>query len=100
MESLMEKSPNRDIKYLPSRSRTFGFYNFYTEAYKAIEENRGGMDECVYDYIILEYIEEGIHPMVHAVNWWMWNKTQNKWQYLSPDYYPKEFAGICNWALG
>ncbi len=100
MESLREKSPNRDPKFLPSRSRTFGFYNSYNEAYKAVEENRGSMEECVYDYIIMEYIEAGIHPMVHATDWWAWDTNERKWVYLPMDQWPIEFQGICNWALG
>ena len=90
----------RNKKYIPNRSRTFGFYNTYNEAYKAVEENRGSMEECLYDYIVMEYIEPGIHPTVHATDWWVWNSNINKWQYLPQDNCPTEFVGICNWALG
>jgi hypothetical protein len=100
MESLLAKSPNRDPKYLPPRSRTFGFYNTYSEAYEAVKENYGNMEECVYDYIVMEYIEPGIHPMVHYVQWWEWDIEKNKWIFLSEEDAPKEFVGICNWALG
>ena len=100
MESLLGKSPNRNPKYLPSRNRTFGFYNTYNEAYQAIKENRGGLDECVYNYIIMEYIEPGIHPMVHATEWWEWDTKSNSWQYIPEREWPDEFIGLTNWALG
>ena len=83
---------------LPNISRTFGFYNNHAEASKAVEENRCNMCECLYDYIAMEYIEEGIHPMVHAIEWWMWDEILNRW--VSMDKEPKEFEGIVNWTLG
>lgn len=80
------------------RSRTFGFYDHYNDANTAIRENRGNMEECLYDYLILEYIEQGIHPMVLKEEWWMWNTALNRWMELETK--PTEFAGIVNWALG
>lgn len=100
MESLLAKSPNRNPKYLPSRSRTFGFYNTYNEAYEAVDTNRGSMEECVYDYIVMEYIEPGIHSEVHSAQWWEWDTVNKKWKFLPDEDAPCEFAGICNWALG
>lgn len=98
MDALLKKAG--DKRFLPSRHRCFGFYNSYNEAYQAVEENRGSMEECVYDFIVVEYMEAGIHPMVHATDWWKWDITKNKWLYLSQEEWPPEFAGICNWALG
>lgn len=85
---------------LPSRKRTFGFYNSYNEAHRAVTENRCNLCECLYDYVVVEYIEEGIHPMVHAVDWWRWDQEKNRWIYLPQKDWPEEFQSICNWALG
>lgn len=85
--------------YIVPRSRTFGFYNTYNEAYKACEENRGSMEECLYDYLVMEYIEPGIHPMVHSELWWKWNTINRCWDCMHQEK-PEEFNGICNWALG
>ena len=98
MQSTAEKYQTLPV-YIP-RSRCFGFYNTYNEAYKAVEENRGSMCECLYDYIVMEYIEPGIHPMVHAVQWWAWNDASNKWDFLCQEDEPKEFRGTINFALG
>ena len=86
-------------RYL-SRKHTFGFYNTYNEAYTAVKENRGNMEECLYDYLVMEYIEPGIHPMVHSEQWWRWNGADRKWEFLDANNKPSEFIQICNWALG
>jgi len=98
MKRLSEKE--KDHRFIPNRSRTFGFYNTYNEAYQAVKENRCDMAECLYDYIIMECIEPGIHPMVHAKDWWQWDTNTNSWQYLCERDWPEEFIGLCNWALG
>lgn len=98
MEKLREKLLPRI--YLPNKQRTFGFYNTYNEAYEAVKTNRGNMEECIYDYIVMEYIEPGIHPMVHSTQWWKWDIENNTWKFLADNETPKEFNGICNWALG
>jgi len=89
-----------DFSARDRKTRCFGFYNTYNEAFKAVEENRGNMEECLYDYIVMEYIEPGIHPMVHAEQWWQWDETIRRWRFLPDDEKPKQFIGICNWALG
>ena len=97
-ETLKAREEKHGIRNEP-RSRTFGFYDTYNEAYKACEENRGSMEECLYDYLIMEYIETGIHPMVHAKLWWQWDLNNHKWLPMF-DREPTEYIGITNWALG
>ena len=82
------------------RKRTFGFYNTFNEGSAAVNENRCNIHECLYDYVVMEYIEPGIHPMVHSERWWEWDTEKRKWRLLSDGDKPKEFIGICNWALG
>ena len=90
----------RSSMLLADRRRTFGFYNTYIEAYMAVKENRMNMQECLYNYLVLEYIEPGIHPTVHAIEWWKWNYEEHKWEMNLDKPLPKEFEGTCNWALG
>lgn len=97
MERIAEQAKNP--KYTPLRNHTFGFYNSYNEAYEAVSQNRGSMCECLYDYIVLEYIECGIHPMVHAEEWFVWDQHNRMWNYIGVNR-PKEFDFVCNWALG
>jgi hypothetical protein len=98
MKRLAERHANALTR--PRSSRTFGFYNTHNEAYAAVKENRGSMCEYLYDYIVIEYIEPGIHPTVHVSEWWAWDDAENKWQYLTQEDWPTEFAGGVNWAIG
>lgn len=86
------------VKYNPHVKRTFGFYDKYQDAYKAIIENRGNMSECLYDYLIVEYIEQGIHPEVHTEEWWWWVEKNKRWENGIEK--PENFKSIINWALG
>jgi len=81
-------------------SRTFGFFNTYTEAYGAVMTNMGNMQECLYEYLVLEYIEPGIHPDVHVEQWFVWNRNARGWDLVGDGIKPEEFVGIVNWALG
>lgn len=85
---------------VPNRFRCFGFFNTYNEAYKVVNENQGSMRECLYDYIVMEYIEPGIHPTVRATQWWVWDDQKNEWKFLPEGETPLEFRGFVNWALG
>jgi hypothetical protein len=83
-------------------SRTFGFKNTYWEARVAINQNEANMRECLYDYLVLEYIEAGIHPCVHKEVWFQWcdgtyPATVSGWVECDK---PEKFNGIVNWALG
>jgi len=74
--------------------RTFGYYKDESEAHEAIAENRCNMQECLYNYLVLENIDEGIHPEVISEEWFRW---EDKWV---PCEKPSEFLGIVNWGLG
>jgi len=78
--------------------RCFGFYNTHNEAHKAVEENRGSMEECLYDYLVIEYIEPGIHPTVEVEHWWWWVEENRRWEDGIEK--PEEFRGTVNFALG
>ena len=80
------------------RSRTFGFYNEYNQAYEAIIQNFGNMQECIYDYLVLEYIEPGIHPVVHTSSWFLFEDSH--WCPIHDIDIPDRFSHITNWALG
>jgi hypothetical protein len=78
-------------------SRIFGFFNTYNEAYDAVTKNRCDMHECLYEYIVIEYIEDGIHPVARMEDWWEWNKEEGRWEVTLK---PTEFEGIVNWSIG
>ena len=77
--------------------RTFGFFNTYNEAYDAVQKNLYNMQECLYDYLVMEYIEPGVHPTVHKEEWYKWDDEISRWIFIER---PVEFMGLVNFALG
>ena len=90
-----QEAINKAPHYANRRTRTFGFYNEYYAALKSVEENRGSMCEGLYDYLVIEYIEQGIHSEVHKEEWFKW--IHPNW---IPCDKPEELKGIVNFALG
>ena len=78
-------------------SRCFGYYANYSDAMSAVTKNQCDMRECLYDYLVMEEIGEGIHPEVMQENWFKWNDGLNGWHRCNK---PSEFVGSINWALG
>ena len=78
--------------------RCFGFYDTYNEVRRVVDQNRGNMQEGLYDYIVVEYIEPGIHPTVEVEHWWQWVEYNRRWRDGIEK--PEEFRGVVNFALG
>jgi hypothetical protein len=87
------ENPSLNIK----TQRTFGFFEHRRRAETAITLNTGNMEECLYNYLVLEYMEEGIHPEVMVEKWWSWGDETRRWE---PCEKPSGFEGLVNWALG
>lgn len=75
--------------------RTFGYYKGWDKAYAAVKENRCNMHECLYQYLVMENIGEGVHALANDEQWFKW--TRNRWKDCKR---PKELQGFTNWALG
>ena len=82
----------------PIVSRTFGFYEHYNDARNAVKENRGNMHECLYSYLVIEYIEEGIHQEALQELWYKYNIVLMRWEELKNK--PPEFKWVSNFAMG
>lgn len=80
-----------------NRTRTFGFYKEYSDAIEAVFENRCNMCECLYDYLVMEKIGEGIHPEVVEEIWFRFDDGLNGWMLCEK---PEFSQGTINWALG
>lgn len=80
-----------------NRTRTFGFYKEYSDAITAVFETRCNMHECLYDYLVMEKIAEGIHPDVVEEIWFYWDDDRNAWGSCEK---PAFAMGLTNWALG
>lgn len=53
-------------------SRCFGFFFNESSARTAVINNSGGLEECLYDYIVIEEQGQGIHAMAKPVQWYRW----------------------------
>lgn len=83
--------------------RTFGYFSKLDEALKAVQENRCNMQECLYNYLVIEGIGEGIHALVEEEYWFTWEEWQHQaghcgWHRISSK--PELFNGTINFALG
>lgn len=78
-----------------SDKRTFGYYYGWDAALKAVQENRGNMHECLYDYLVMERIGKGIHALATDVQWFRWGGSS--WVACRR---PTALQGLTNWALG
>ena len=74
---------------------TFGYYFERCLALAAVEENRASMDECLYEYLVVEEILPGVHAKVVTEMWYKWNGF--KWAAcLKPEW----LNGVSNFAMG
>ncbi len=78
--------------------RTFGFYDTYNQTHETVVNNRGNLQECLYDYLVIEYMEPGIHPLAYVEEWWEWNTQLHRWDKLQNK--PKKYLGMISWAMG
>ena len=58
-------------------------------------ENRGDMHECLYDYIVIEKVGEGIHPIPNQEIWFAWK--DEGWQQTDKPEWSKGYIG---WSIG
>lgn len=82
-------------------SRCFGFFFDFKMAESAVKTNAGSMEECLYDYIVIEKQRWGIHAMAAQVQWYKWvgkhsmEEENGKWvECRRPD---SVSPCICNW---
>ena len=76
-------------------SRTFGYYENFEDADKALKGNYCDMFETIYHYAVIEKIEQGIHSRREG----HWFYKFEKEGYL-PIEEPEEFKCCANIAIG
>lgn len=77
--------------------RTFGYYSSPVEALEAVLQNKSNLQEGLYDYVVIEAMEEGIHPISVKEDWFNWDKELNTWKRCEK---PAEFKNTINFSLG
>lgn len=86
-----------EIKMPPCNSRVFGWFTELEEAQEAVNENRYDLHECLYDFIVIEQISEGIHCCASKEWWYKWDREIRQ---FNPIEKPKETKFIVNWGIG
>jgi hypothetical protein len=76
--------------------RTFGFFLDLNKAEESVKNNEGNLNECLYDFLVIEEIGEGIHSPSQQEIWYAWNNKN--WEKLNEK--PEWATGTTNWALG
>lgn len=83
-------SMTKDMKHI----RCFGFFYILDDALKSVEQNSCNMIECLYEYLVVEAYDEGIHPISRELEWFY--ADNNEWKVCEK---PKNI-GCVNLALG
>ena len=74
--------------------RTFGYFSDEPTAWKAAEENWADMHECLYNYLLIEELGEGIHPIPKGIR----DGSHERWYHWEPNAVPnKSGIGDGNW---
>ena len=57
--------------------RTFGFFDNLETCKQALRENWCDMNETIYNFAVIEYIPQGIHPKAREIAWFHWDKERD-----------------------
>lgn len=77
--------------------RCFGYYHSLLHAILEVCDNECDIHENYYKYMVIEQIEEGIHPVVLDEVWYVWVECG---QCYIPTDRPACVDNYCNFALG
>lgn len=76
-------------------TRCFGYFKDKEKAIEAVKRNTFDMHETMYTYIVIEEVEEGIHPYAEIVQWFKYDRESNTYKPIEIDK-----TGFCNYAIG
>lgn len=65
-------------------SRTFGYYNDRDVALEAVRDNWCDIQERIYCYAVVEYIEEGLYNPATERYFFKWNEGTKTFEAIAP----------------
>lgn len=77
--------------------RTWGYYSERETAVQALHKNWTDMREYLYNYAIIEYIEEGLAPCAINRQWFKWDVERKGYFEIEE---PEGVKNLCNFAIG
>lgn len=87
-----------DEKYgIKGSSRTFGFYTDFKTAEERVRENATDMHECLYLYVVIEKVPEGISQYVRERWFYKYNLEKGVFEPIDE---PECVKHYCNFSIG
>ena len=74
------ESELRKGKLVARHHRTPGIFLDLKNAQTAIIENACGIQDCSYNYAVIEEIQEGIYPFPIKEYWFKWSRKERKYK--------------------
>ena len=65
-------------------SRTFGYYMSASDAKRAVKHNSCDIFESMYDYVVIEHIEEGLYQLASGRLFFKWNHEKQQYEEIEP----------------
>ena len=76
--------------------RCWRFFHLLKDAKMCVKENRGEMNECFYEYLIIEEINEKMYNL-NKEYWYRWQNKDRKWIEVEK---PEIFKGVICFGMG
>jgi len=86
-----------DKDYGVNGTQCFGYKKTFEEADHSVRGNSCDINETIYDYAVVEYIESGIHNICQARWFYMFNYIFGIYERIEE---PEEVKGLCNFSIG
>jgi hypothetical protein len=84
-------------KYRSRHHRTPGFYHDLKMATEAVIGNFCDIQDCSYNYIVIEEIVDGIYPRPLSDHWFKWSRKEDKYK---PCKKPDALANVFGFGIG
>lgn len=97
LTSLFRKTKEEGFEPEIQSTRCFGYFPDKPAALRAADENWADMEECLYNWLVIEKIPEGLHAMPEEEIWYEWDNGLGKWIHEEKPVWSK---GIINWSIG
>lgn len=78
------------------KSRCFGYRGTLTAARVDAMTDSGSMSECLYSWLCIERVEQGVHPVAEVMDWYQWNDALKRWDLVNTG--PEWARGVTNLA--
>jgi len=86
-----------DKKFLTRDQRVVGFFSDVSKAKSCLIEQSENLFEYYYEYAVIEVLEEGLYPNVVFQEWFIYDKTIEKY---IPCKEPEDFKNTINISIG